>query len=345
MENLDNEKILAEAKDEASSCKDMPSLMNSKAKYLGKKGPLTSLFAQMKNIPNEQKKAFGQRINEIKEKLASIFDEQKKLIEERKLNERLEKETIDVTLPGHSYGKGSEHPFEKVVNKIEDFFVGYGYEVKDGPEVETDYFNFECLNIPKDHPARDMQDSFFISEGMLLRSHTSPVQARVMQAKDLKLPLKVICPGKVYRRDNDATHSHEFGQVEGLVIGEDVNLGNLEKTLTDLLQYLFGPKVTARFRPSFFPFTEPSVEVDLSCFECHGKGCSLCKGSGWIEILGAGMVNPDVFRLNGIDPDKYQGFAFGVGIERVAMLLYGIDDIHRFYTDDVDFLKQFSKED
>lgn len=345
MENLDNEKILAEAKDEASSCKDMPSLMNSKAKYLGKKGPLTSLFPQMKNIPNEQKKAFGQRINEIKEKLASIFDEQKKLIEERKLNERLEKETIDVTLPGHSYGKGSEHPFEKVVKKIEDFFVGYGYEVKDGPEVETDYFNFECLNIPKDHPARDMQDSFFISEGMLLRSHTSPVQARVMQAKDLKLPLKVICPGKVYRRDNDATHSHEFGQVEGLVIGEDVNLGNLEKTLTDLLQYLFGPKVTARFRPSFFPFTEPSVEVDLSCFECHGKGCSLCKGSGWIEILGAGMVNPDVFRLNGIDPDKYQGFAFGVGIERVAMLLYGIDDIHRFYTDDVDFLKQFSKED
>lgn len=345
MENLDNEKILAEAKDEATSCKDMPSLMNSKAKYLGKKGPLTSLFAQMKNIPNEQKKAFGQRINEIKEKLASIFDEQKKLIEERKLNERLEKETIDVTLPGHSYGKGSEHPFEKVVKKIEDFFVGYGYEVKDGPEVETDYFNFECLNIPKDHPARDMQDSFFISEGMLLRSHTSPVQARVMQAKDLKLPLKVICPGKVYRRDNDATHSHEFGQVEGLVIGEDVNLGNLEKTLTDLLQYLFGPKVTARFRPSFFPFTEPSVEVDLSCFECHGKGCGLCKGSGWIEILGAGMVNPDVFRLNGIDPDKYQGFAFGVGIERVAMLLYGIDDIHRFYTDDVDFLKQFSKED
>lgn len=345
MENLDNEKILAEAKDEASLCKDMPSLMNSKAKYLGKKGPLTSLFAQMKNIPNEEKKAFGQRINEIKEKLASIFDEQKKLIEERKLNERLEKETIDVTLPGHSYGKGSEHPFEKVVKKIEDFFVGYGYEVKDGPEVETDYFNFECLNIPKDHPARDMQDSFFISEGMLLRSHTSPVQARVMQAKDLKLPLKVICPGKVYRRDNDATHSHEFGQVEGLVIGEDVNLGNLEKTLTDLLQYLFGPKVTARFRPSFFPFTEPSVEVDLSCFECHGKGCGLCKGSGWIEILGAGMVNPDVFRLNGIDPDKYQGFAFGVGIERVAMLLYGIDDIHRFYTDDVDFLKQFSKED
>lgn len=345
MENLDNEKILAEAKDEASLCKDMPSLMNSKAKYLGKKGPLTSLFAQMKNIPNEEKKAFGQRINEIKEKLASIFDEQKKLIEERKLNERLQKETIDVTLPGHSYGKGSEHPFEKVVKKIEDFFVGYGYEVKDGPEVETDYFNFECLNIPKDHPARDMQDSFFISEGMLLRSHTSPVQARVMQAKDLKLPLKVICPGKVYRRDNDATHSHEFGQVEGLVIGEDVNLGNLEKTLTDLLQYLFGPKVTARFRPSFFPFTEPSVEVDLSCFECHGKGCGLCKGSGWIEILGAGMVNPDVFRLNGIDPDKYQGFAFGVGIERVAMLLYGIDDIHRFYTDDVDFLKQFSKED
>lgn len=345
MEENIGSKLLQDAQNEVESCQDMPTLQNTKAKFLGKKGPLNEFFSQMKDIPNEEKKAFGQRINELKEKLTKIFDEAKAKLDAKKLEERLTKETIDVTLPGHSYGKGAVHPFAKVVEKIEDFFIGYGYEIKDGPEVEMDYFNFECLNIPKDHPARDMQDSFFIGDGKLLRSHTSPVQARVMQDKNITLPLKIICPGKVYRRDNDATHSHEFGQVEGLVIGEHVTLGNLEKTLTDLLKYLFGPKVTARFRPSFFPFTEPSVEVDLSCFECHGKGCGLCKGSGWIEILGAGMVNPEVFRLNGIDADKYQGFAFGVGIERVAMLLYGIDDIHRFYTGDVDFLKQFTKED
>lgn len=345
MEELNEERLLADAKEEALKCEDIPSLQNIKSKYLGKKGPLISLFNKMKEIPNEQKKAFGQKINLLKEELEKVFDSAREKIEKKKLEERLQKETIDITLPGHRYGMGSEHPFMKVVKKVEEFFLTQGYEVKDGPEVETDYYNFECLNIPKDHPARDMQDSFFIGEGKLLRSHTSPVQARVMQQKDLKLPLKIICPGKVYRRDNDATHSHEFGQVEGLVIGKDVNLGNLEETLTDLLKHLFGNKVNARFRPSFFPFTEPSVEVDLSCFECHGKGCSLCKGSGWIEILGAGMVNPEVFRLNGIDDKVYQGFAFGVGIERVAMLLYGIDDIHRFYTDDIDFLRQFGKED
>lgn len=345
MEEIDNNQLLEEAKKDAENAKDIPDLQNVKAKYIGKKGHLSDFFAMMKNIPNEQKKTFGQKINELKTKLESIFDDAKKKLDDKKLKEKLENEKIDITFPGHSYANGSEHPFMKVVKLIEDFFIGYGYEVKEGPEVESDFFNFECLNIPKDHPARDMQDSFFIDEGILLRSHTSPVQARVMNDEDLKLPIKIISPGKVYRRDNDATHSHEFGQVEGLVIGKDVNLGNLEKTLTDLVQYLFGPKVEARFRPSFFPFTEPSVEVDISCFECHGKGCGLCKGSGWIEILGAGMVNPHVFELNHIDPNEYQGFAFGVGIERVAMLLYGIDDIHRFYSDDFDFLKQFTKED
>lgn len=344
MENLDGEAIERKARAELSEVKDIPSLQNVKARYFGKKGPLNAFFLIMKDLPSEQKKEFGKAVNGLKEKLSSLFEERKKAIEEEALQKRISQESLDVTLPGRSYGMGAEHPFEKVVRKMEEFFLGRGYEVKDGPEVETDYYNFECLNIPKDHPARDMQDSFFIGEGKLLRSHTSPVQARVMQQKDLRLPLKIICPGKVYRRDNDATHSHQFGQVEGLVIGSEVTLGNLKATLTDLLRFLFGEKVSARFRPSYFPFTEPSVEVDLSCFECQGKGCLLCKGSGWIEVLGAGMVNPEVFRLNGIDSKTWQGFAFGVGIERVAMLLYGIDDIHRFYADDVDFLKQFRKE-
>lgn len=344
MEKIEFENIVEEAKKALSSVKDKIQLGNTKASFLGKKGKVSALFAKMREIPNDQKKEFGKQINELKVGVEKLFVEREKEIDEKALAEKLANEKIDISLPGHGPKRGTTHPFTKIVEMLENFFIGYGYTVESGPEVESDYFNFECLNIPKDHPARDMQDSFFINENTLLRSHTSPVQARVMQRKDLQLPLKIICPGKVYRRDNDATHSHQFGQIEGLVIGEDVTLANLTKTLTDMLHYLFGPKVTARFRPSFFPFTEPSIECDISCFECHGKGCALCKGSGWIEVLGAGMVNPNVFRLNHIDEKKYQGFAFGIGIERMAMLLYGIDDIHRFYQDDVPFLKQFDKE-
>lgn len=344
METAELDKIAQEAASAFAAASDKEALMGLKAKYLGKKGPLAEAFSAMKTIPNDQKKAYGQAINGVKGTIEGLFEARLQALEAQALAEKLAKETIDITLPGNGPRRGNVHPFDKIVDMLTRFFVGYGYTVKDGPEVETDYFNFECLNIPKDHPARDMQDSFFIGDGVLLRSHTSPVQARVMQDKALTLPLKIICPGKVYRRDNDATHSHQFGQIEGLCIGKDVSLANLTRTLTDMFHFLFGPKVQARFRPSFFPFTEPSIECDVSCFECHGKGCALCKHSGWIEVLGAGMVNPNVFRLNGLDPNAWQGFAFGIGIERMAMLLYGIDDIHRFYQDDLPFLKQFSKE-
>lgn len=342
--DIDLKNIVAEALKAASEAADKPALQNAKANYLGKKGPLNGIFAKMKDLSPDQRKEVGKQINESKVEMEKAFADRLAAIEKAELDQRLAKERIDITLPGHGPVRGTEHPFTKIVNLLTEFFVGYGYTVKDGPEVESDYFNFECLNIPADHPARDMQDSFFLDNGMLLRSHTSPVQARTMQDKSETLPLKIICPGKVYRRDNDATHSHQFGQIEGLCIGHDVTLANLTKTLTDMFKYLFGPKVEARFRPSFFPFTEPSIECDISCFECHGKGCGLCKGSGWIEVLGAGMVNPNVFRLNNIDEKQWQGFAFGIGIERMAMLLYGIDDIHRFYQDDVQFLSQFTKE-
>lgn len=341
--NNDMESLVQRARDEAAGIDDKQALANARARYLGKKGEVTLLFSSMRDIAPEGRKEFGQRINAVKNEIEGIFAEASERIESAELEDRLSRERIDVTLPGHGPRPGTVHPYTRVVNMLTDFFVGLGYRVKDGPEVESDYFNFECLNIPADHPARDMQDSFFIGDGLLLRSHTSPVQARTMQDKSESLPLKIICPGKVYRRDNDATHSHQFGQVEGLCVGEGVTLAQLEKTLVDMFEHVFGPGSKARFRPSFFPFTEPSIECDVSCFECRGKGCSLCKGTGWIEVLGAGMVNPDVFRLNGIDPDRYSGFAFGIGIDRVAMLLYGIDDIHRFYQDDVAFLEQFDR--
>ena len=335
--------LVEEAKKEVKEASDRQTLSNLKAKYLGKKGTISGYFARMKEIPPEQRKEFGQRVNAAKDEVEKLIQDALDSLTERELKERLDRERVDITLPGHGPKYGTTHPYTRVIDLLTDFFVGYGYTVKDGPEVESDYFNFECLNIPADHPARDMQDSFFLSDGLLMRSHTSPVQARTMQDRNQTLPFKIICPGKVYRRDNDATHSHQFGQIEGLCVGEHVTLANLEKTLTDMFKYLFGEKAQARFRPSFFPFTEPSLECDVSCFECHGKGCGLCKGSGWIEVLGAGMVNPTVFTLNGIDPDRYQGFAFGIGVDRMAMLLYGIDDIHRFYQDDVQFLEQFSK--
>ncbi len=337
MEESD-EKLVAAAKDEAQKAQDGPALEKAKALFLGKKGPLTAEFSKIRDLPVSEKKAYGQRMNVLKDAIAQAFDQRQRELEGQQLARRLAKEKVDITLPAHGPIRGSAHPFYKIVDLLTRFFVGYGYTVKDGPEVESDYFNFECLNIPKDHPARDMQDSFFIGDGLLLRSHTSPVQARTMQDKNEKPPFKIICPGKVYRRDNDATHSHQFGQIEGLVVGKDVTLANLTKTLTDMFKYLFGPKAEVRFRPSFFPFTEPSIECDVSWDEGNGKPRE------WLEVLGAGMVNPNVFRLNGLDPDQWQGFAFGIGIERMAMLLYGIDDIHRFYQDDVPFLKQFSKE-
>ena len=346
---LDEFKTLAkeevkEASEEVTLVKDESSLNAFKGKYLGKKSHLTQYYASMKDVPAAEKKDFGIALNGLRSSLQELFATKEKALKEAALNARLEEEKVDITLPGYHPLPGSKHPFYAVVDDITDFFLGLGYSVADGPEVESDRNNFELMNIPKDHPARDMQDSFSINENTILRSHTSCVQARVMAAAKGKGPIKVICPGKVYRRDNDATHSHQFGQIEGLVISEDATFANLLETLTLLLRHLFGEKREVRFRPSFFPFTEPSVEADISCFECNGKGCNLCKHTGWIEILGSGMVNPNVLRLNGFDDKKYQGFAFGIGIDRVAMLKYGIDDIKRFYTNDVNFISQFRKE-
>ncbi len=332
------------AKEESTLVHDESSLNDFKGKFLGKKSHLTDFYSLMKDIAKETKKDFGVALNDLRSKLQTIFEEKENALKQAKLNARLEKEKVDITLPGYHSHIGSKHPFYAVVDDITDFFVGLGYSVADGPEVESDRNNFELMNIPKDHPARDMQDSFSINENTILRSHTSCVQARVMELAKGQGPIKVICPGKVYRRDNDATHSHQFGQIEGLVISEDATFANLLETLTLLLKHLFGEKREVRFRPSFFPFTEPSVEADISCFGCNGKGCSLCKHTGWIEILGSGMVNPNVLRLNGFDDKKYQGFAFGIGIDRVAMLKYGIDDIKRFYTNDINFIDQFRKE-
>lgn len=339
-----SEKEYEEAKEAIASVSDENGLNAFKGKFLGKKSHLTDFYASMKDVLKEEKKDFGIALNNLRSRLQELFDEKENAMRMAKLNARLEKEKVDITLPGYANELGSKHPFYAVVDDITDFFVSLGYSVADGPEVESDRNNFELMNIPKDHPARDMQDSFSIDPTTILRSHTSSVQARVMDAAKGQGPIKVICPGKVYRRDNDATHSHQFGQIEGLVISEDATFANLLETLTLLLRHLFGEKRDVRFRPSFFPFTEPSVEADISCFECNGKGCSLCKHTGWIEILGSGMVNPNVLRLNGFDDKKYQGFAFGIGIDRVAMLKYGIDDIKRFYTNDVNFIKQFRKE-
>lgn len=335
---------LKQAESEIVSVNDKNSLEEFRGKFLGKKSFLTQQFQLMKEVPVELKKDYGQLLSALRTNLNNLCDEKRDKLNENQLKEKLESEKIDITLPGDYSYKGSKHPFQAIVDQITDFFIGLGYDVADGPEVESEMNNFELMNIPKDHPSRDMQDSFSIDSETVLRSHTSSVQARVMKKMEGKGPVKVICPGKVYRRDNDATHSHQFGQVEGLVISEDVTFANLLETLKLLLKYLFGENREVRFRPSFFPFTEPSVEADISCFECQGKGCNLCKHTGWIEILGSGMVHPNVLRLNGYDDKKYKGFAFGIGIDRVAMLKYSIDDIKRFYTNDISFLNQFDKE-
>lgn len=336
--------IFEEAKKYIESSNDLDALNNCKNIYLSKKSELMSFMGKMRDLLPEEKAKFGQTINEVKNNISSLIEAKKKELEERKLNEKLEKEVIDITLPANNMKRGSKHLFNSIVDEVSQIFIGMGYKIAEGPEVETDEFNFELLNVPKGHPARDMQDTFFIDDVNLLRSQTSPVQARVMlEAKGVG-PIKIISPGKVYRRDDDATHSHQFGQIEGLVIDKNISLSDLMGTLQLFARSMFGEKREVRMRSSYFPFTEPSVEVDISCFECGGKGCSLCKGTGWIEILGAGMVHPNVLSMCGFDNSIYQGFAFGIGIERVAMLKYGVDDIRRFYTNDLRFLNQFDKE-
>jgi len=340
-ENKNLKELEVEALENLNNVQNEQELNEMKANYLGKKSKLQSIMATMKDLSIEAKKELGQHVNDFKKKVEEFAQQKREELINKAVNEKLKLESIDVTLPGKEFKTGHVHPLSQTISELEDLFVGMGYEVVEGNEVEEDLFNFEMLNLPKGHPAREMQDSFYITENTLLRTHTSAAQAHVLlEAKGN--PIKVIVPGKVYRRDNDdATHSHQFMQCEGLVVGENVTMSDLKGTLNILAKHIFGDELAIRFRPSFFPFTEPSVEVDVECFKCHGKGCPLCKGSGWIEILGAGMVHPNVLKMAGYDTTKYQGFAFGVGVERITMLKYGIDDIRTFYTNDSRFLKQF----
>ena len=329
------------AKEKINEAKSIQELNETKALYLGKKSPLQALFSQMKDLTNEGKKELGQKINEFKTMVEEEVNKRLEKIKEEEVERRLKMEAIDVTLPGKEIPVGALHVLTKTIEEMEEIFLSMGYSVVEGPEVEEDKFNFEMMNLPKNHPARDMQDSFYINPNILLRTHTSPVQARTM-LKAKGEPIKVICPGKVYRRDDDdATHSHQFMQLEGLVVDKDISMADLKGTLSLLMKKMLGENTKIRFRPSYFPFTEPSVEVDVTCFKCGGKGCPLCKGSGWIEVLGGGKVHPNVLKMAGYDPNVYTGFAFGIGIERIAMLKHGIDDIRNFYISDPRFLKQF----
>jgi len=338
------EQMKNEAKEQIALAKSIHELNDMKAKYLGKKGSFSSIMSMMKDLSPEERPMFGKLTNEAKQVILSYIESQKEEIEQAKIAAKLKEEKIDVTLSGRSFPSGHLHLLTQTKRDIEAFFIGMGYTVKEGPEIEIDEYNFEKLNLPKDHPARDMQDSFYITDNTLLRTHTSPVQVRTMLEDEDKNPIKIICPGKVYRRDDDdATHSHQFMQLEGLVVDEKTTMADLKGTLHAAAKHLFGEKREIRLRPSYFPFTEPSVEVDVSCHNCGGKGCNICKQTGWIEILGAGMVHNNVLRDSGYDPDKYQGFAFGMGIERIAMLKYGINDIRLFYTNDLRFLKQFKR--
>lgn len=325
---------------------DLAMLNQIRVETLGKKGPITEVLRGMKDLSAEERPKVGAFANEIRDYLTAAVETKKTELEQAVMDKALAEEAIDVTLPGRQVPVGGRHVLTQILEEIEDIFVGMGYQVIEGNEVESDHYNFERMNLPKDHPARDMQDTFYISEETLIRTHTSPVQARVMEKHDFsKGPLRMISPGKVFRRDtDDATHSHQFHQIEGLVVDKNVTMADLKGTLEVMMQKMFGADRKIRLRPSYFPFTEPSVEVDVSCFKCGGAGCNVCKYTGWIEILGAGMVHPDVLSMSGIDPEEYSGFAFGIGPDRVAMLRYGVNDIRSFYQNDVRFLSQFKGE-
>jgi len=327
------------------SVADEKTLNNLRTVMLGKKGELTEILKGMKDLTNEERPVIGALANAFRDEFGAKFEAKKVEIEQAVMNAALESETLDVTLPGKAQKKGSRHILTPRQEEIEEIFLGMGYEIVDGYEVETDHYNFERMNLPKDHPARDMQDTFYITNEVLLRTHTSPMQARTMDAHDFsKGGLRMIAPGRVYRRDtDDATHSHQFHQIEGLVVDKNITMADLKGTLDLVMKKMFGQDRELRWRPSYFPFTEPSVEVDISCFKCGGKGCNVCKHTGWIEILGAGMVHPNVLEMSGLDSSVYSGFAFGLGQERIAMLRYGINDIRGFYQGDVRFLEQFGK--
>ena len=334
------EKIRQSALEAVNSADMMQDIEALRIKCLGKKGELTAILKQMGKLSAEERPAIGQLANEIRGKIEQAIEEKTKEIKRKEQEAKLLAEKIDVTLPGKATKLGSRHPLTVVLDDIKEIFVGMGFDIVDGPEVELDYYNFEALNIPKDHPARDTQDTFYITDNIVLRTQTSPVQIRVMEKQ--KPPIRIISPGRVYRSDAvDATHSPVFHQIEGLVVDKGITFADLKGTLETFVKRLYGEDTVVRFRPHHFPFTEPSAELDVQCFNCHGEGCRLCKGEGWIEILGCGMVHPDVLRNGGIDPEEYSGFSLGYGLERVCMRRYGIDDLRLFFENDVRFLKQF----
>ena len=333
------EQLSAEAGSALAAAKDKDEVMKVRTRFLGRKGSISLQVRQLGTLSKEERPSAGQLINQIKNKLEQNIDQRLILLNELEKQKELKGETLDITLPGRRLAIGKRHPITQVTNEITDIFTAMGFEIAEGPEVELDFYNFEALNIPRDHPARDMHDTFYISEEVLLRTHTSPVQIRTME--QLKPPVSIISPGKAYRCDSDVSHTPMFHQVEGFMVGEDISFSHLKGVLTIFAHRMFGEDSAIRFRPSFFPFTEPSAEIDIQCVICKGGGCRVCSGSGWLEILGSGMVHPAVFKTVGYDPQQVSGFAFGMGIERIAMLKYGIDDIRLFFENDVRFLQQF----
>lgn len=332
--------IQTKAKQEITQVQELNVLNDIRVKYLGKKGELTSILRGMGRLTPKERPVIGSLVNQVRDELETAIKQKEEILKQDALKKKLETEKIDVTMPSKKIELGSIHPITQVIDEVKEIFLGMGYEIADGPEVETTFHNFDQLNAPQDHPSRDLQDTFYITEDIILRSQTSPVQVRVMEKQ--KPPIKIICPGKVYRSDAvDATHSPVFHQIEGLVIDKQISMGDLKGTLEMFAKKCLGKNTKIRFRPHHFPFTEPSAEADVSCFVCGGKGCRVCKNEGWIELLGCGMVHPNVLRNCGIDPKEYSGFAFGFGVERIAMAKYGIDDMRLLYENDVRFLKQF----
>lgn len=344
---IDAKKIKEELIDEIKNITDPKALYDIRVKYLGKKGIISELVSNLGKLSIEEKKQYGPIINTLKQEATKLFDDKNKEIELNVLNEKLKNEKIDISLPSIKVPVGSPNILEKLIEEVEELLISLGYDVVDGPEVEEDKYNFEMLNIPKGHPARDAQDTFYIKgEEILLRSQTSPVQVRTMLACKGEKPVRMICPGKTYRRDDDdATHSHQFMQIEGLLVDKDISLSDLKGTIDIIVKKLFGENIETRFRPSYYQFTEPSVEVDISCFNCKGSGCHICKHTGWITVAGAGVVHPNVLRMCGYDPKVWSGFAFGFGAERLAMLKYGIDDLRVFYNTDLRELATFDRKE
>ena len=329
-----------EVKNDFSSVNDLEELEDLRIKYLGKNGEISKIFNKMSEVADDKKPVVGKETNIIKNKIEKYIEEYKEELAKKQKKQKIEEEKIDVTLPGVKKKMGHHHILTKVMREVEDVFLGLGFTIEEGPEIESEYYNFKALNIPEGHPARDLQDTFYVDDNFLLRTHTSPVQVRTMEKNHL--PIRMIAPGRVYRSDElDASHSPNFHQVEGLVIDEDISFSDLKGSIKTIVKKLYGEDREIRFRPSYFPFTEPSAEVDVSCVVCEGKGCSLCSNTGWLEVMGSGMVHPNVLKMSGIDPNVYSGFAFGMGWDRIAMLKYGIDDIRLLFENDARFLEQF----